>query len=509
MGKGAFGVVYAGWQTGLSRPVAIKEFLPNQADMCYRDRDGITVTPTAGSEADFEDWLQRFVREAKVLAKFAALPGVVTAHDVFENRGTAYLVMERLDGGSLKQYLHARPEDQPVDSISAMALFESLLDTLDSLHAAEPPVFHRDITLNNVFVRQQANGRMTPILLDFGLAREGERRDREDSTVVGGTRGYAPPEQWTGKGRIGPATDFYALAAVVRALLTKEPPPSVELRIHNVDDLAMSPLRQLRPDLQPGLADLLDRCLSLRYEDRPANSAEIRRHLAGLSAGGGTCEETLQTETQVLRRGDQTPGESTQADGTESAPTQQTVRSKRSHKGLALLLALAALGMAVSLNLNEIQRVWGNRQADVESTGERSEAGNADAEAFEVEGDLPGTVVEPVSSPAQDPKAPELDQSPQPRQEMTRQKTAEPPDGQDARDASLGDVDFISIPLPGSSATAARDVRQSAPASPAADSHVAAESGNPSKTEASGIYFKSFDLRNFKIQDSTSSLNSE
>ena len=215
IGRGGFGITYEMGDTRLKRRVAVKELFPDSAV-----RHGSMVLTPPHARVAFRASKDRFLREARVLARFTH-PGIVRVYEVFEEHGTAYLVMERLSGRTLVDVMRARSapftEDEVVDVAGRVAA------ALRPVHAAG--VLHRDINPSNVMVTE--HGRI--VLIDFGLA-----RDFDLDQTMGMTRmvtpGYAPLEQYRGEGRFGPSTDVYGLAATIYRLSTGKVPVAAVAR---------------------------------------------------------------------------------------------------------------------------------------------------------------------------------------------------------------------------------------------------------------------------------------
>lgn len=279
---GGFGIVYCGWHQGLHRRLAIKEFFPRE--LVNRSRDSGQISTGKGTAEMFESWKSHFLREARLLARFQDHPHVVTAYDVFEDNGTAYMAMERLEGQNLYEYLGDLQRNdmgqlavaRRLNPAEAKALLEALLSALETLHGdLHEPVYHRDLTPNNIFLPYGDPARAK--LLDFGLARSGEEDMRHTSTIGVGTPGFAAPEQLHREGRIGAYTDFYALGAVFYIALSGKLAPNVPVRLMG---LPLESLAELAPELDPRWCALIDACLDLNPKRRPQSVAEIRERLA-------------------------------------------------------------------------------------------------------------------------------------------------------------------------------------------------------------------------------------
>ena len=260
LGIGGFGVTYLAFDEVLEMVVAVKEFLPN--DIAVRKSDGNTVQPLSsetggGSGQDFEFGLERFLQEARTLAKFEAHENIVRVRTFFEENGTGYLVMNFYEGRTLAQYLEARNGFLPEEE--TLLIMEQVADGLSAVH--EEGILHRDIDPNNVYLAD--NG--TVVLLDFGAARSAVGERTQSMSVVL-KRGYAPHEQYHSHGDQGPWTDVYACAATLYRTLTGYKPPEAAARILN-DDLAAP--NELVPSLSDATNDAVLEGLAIRPDDRP------------------------------------------------------------------------------------------------------------------------------------------------------------------------------------------------------------------------------------------------
>jgi serine/threonine protein kinase len=217
LGIGGFGITYLAWDLNLARKLAVKEYLPRHLAM--RAPGAPTVTPYSGPEAElYEYGMDKFLQEAQVVAGFQPHPGIIAVFNFFRENGTAYLVMEYLDGATLKQHLAERGGRVPF--AEGFSLLTPVMKALEDIHRAG--VMHRDISPDNIYLIRAGGVKV----LDFGAARQALRdRDQQLSVVVKG--GYAPPEQYDPAGRQGPWTDVYAVAATLYHAVTGTlPPPS-------------------------------------------------------------------------------------------------------------------------------------------------------------------------------------------------------------------------------------------------------------------------------------------
>jgi hypothetical protein len=251
--------VYKARQTRLDRPVALKMVLASAA---------------AGPEE-----LGRFRREAEAIARLAH-PNIVQVYEVGEHEGCPYLVLELLEGGSLADRLAGTPLPPRQAAELALALAGAVQ------HAHEKGVIHRDLKPGNVLLT--ADG--VPKIADFGLAKRlGTNRAQTETGVIAGTPSYMAPEQAQGRGKdVGPATDVYALGAILYELLTGRPPFKAATVLQTLEQVrSHDPPRPAT--LQPGLpADLETVCLkclhkepAYRYRSAAALAADLGSFLAG------------------------------------------------------------------------------------------------------------------------------------------------------------------------------------------------------------------------------------
>lgn len=213
---GGFGCTYEASHIMLDKRVAIKEFFVK--DFCNRNQATGHVTTGIDDMAELVDKLRRkFIDEAKILSRLSH-PGIVHVTDVFEENGTAYYVMDYIEGQSLAQMASRKPIPTPI----ALGYIRQVCDALKYLHGKS--LLHLDIKPANIMVDEQGNA----ILIDFGAAKQYYENDGENlSTVMGKTPGYSPIEQMGNNVvKFLPATDIYALGATAYKVLTGLNPPS-------------------------------------------------------------------------------------------------------------------------------------------------------------------------------------------------------------------------------------------------------------------------------------------
>ena len=216
LGAGGFGITYLAEQTGLCRKVAIKEFF--MKEFCVRDSaDSSVSVPTVASKEVVDKFKAKFIKEARNIAALRH-KNIISVVDIFEENGTAYYVMEFLQGGSLSDKLAGGALPEAV----AVAYIRQVASALECVH--QNKMMHLDVKPANILIDNEGNA----VLIDFGLSKRYDDLGRQTSTTpVGISAGYAPMEQYKpgGVGVFTPATDIYSLGATLFKLVTGTTPP--------------------------------------------------------------------------------------------------------------------------------------------------------------------------------------------------------------------------------------------------------------------------------------------
>ena len=222
---------------------------------------------------------KRFIEEAQTLEKFRH-PSIVRVRHVFEALNTAYMVLEFEDGQSLRDWLDdlGRPPTQA----ELDAVVSPLLDALAEMHAAD--FIHRDIAPDNIIIRPDGS----PVLLDFGAARQAIAA--ETKTLTGIIKaGYSPPEQYlTDAARQGPWTDVYALGATLYRAVTGVAPPEAPAR--QMDGTYVPAATVSQGEYRSAFLSAIDWALRLKVSDRPQSIADFQDALKGELDGSETDE---------------------------------------------------------------------------------------------------------------------------------------------------------------------------------------------------------------------------
>ena len=272
LGAGGFGITYLAKDTLSGGLCAVKEYLPSV--LAVRDATTKKVRPSSmDNEGTYKHGLSMFHREAQMLRKFTGNPSIVQVFDDFEANGTAYFVMEYLDGVTLKTLMQSMGGRIPVDL--AFEILQNIAAVLSEVH--RQGMLHRDISPENIFITKAGDSK----LIDFGATRffVGER---SQSLSVILKPGFAPPEQYSSRGKQGPWTDLYALCATFYAACTGFNIPDAP------DRLAGEPVRPLAviaPGISHKLADAVELGLSLDWRMRQPDIGEFFKSINGGAAG--------------------------------------------------------------------------------------------------------------------------------------------------------------------------------------------------------------------------------
>lgn len=265
LGSGGFGITYLGFDMTLEKKVAIKEYLPMEFATRMPNQTRVSVY-TGEKQEQFEAGMKKSLEEAKRLAEFQQTPGITQIYDFFEDNNTAYIVMELLEGETLKERLK-REGVMTVET--ALPIILAVISALKAVHAKN--IIHRDIAPDNIYLLN--NGEVK--LLDFGASRQVTTTHSKSLTVIL-KLGYAPVEQYQSGGNQGPWTDVYALAATFYKMITgKRPQEAPERRIQ--DTLAEP--SKLGAVIDKNIENALMNALQVRIEDRTKSAEEFEAAL--------------------------------------------------------------------------------------------------------------------------------------------------------------------------------------------------------------------------------------
>ena len=268
LGAGGFGMTYRAEDLVLGREIVLKECYPE--DFCARK--GTTVLPRTKSYVKpFRAIVDMFMREARSLAQLRH-PNIVGVHRAFEENGTAYMVLDLIDGQDLLSLM--KTDDTPRSPGRVRDILIQLLDAIEKVH--EIDLLHRDISPDNIII--ESNG--TPVLIDFGAARaEASRRTRAISSLLVVKDGYSPQELYVAGSDQTPSSDLYALAATFYHLISGAPPPHSQTRLIEIAGQKPDPCAPLAGNIQgydPEFLAALDTALKVHPADRIQTAARWR-----------------------------------------------------------------------------------------------------------------------------------------------------------------------------------------------------------------------------------------
>lgn len=266
LGYGGFGVTYIGWDTTLHRKVAIKEYLPS--DFATRSY-GIKMLTVFSGEAmvQFEAGLKSFISEAKRLAKFNSVPEIVDIYDCFMGNGTGYIIMEFLEGMTVKELL---AKQQKISVEKACSIIKPVLRGLGQVH--KEGIIHRDIAPDNIFITKNKEIK----ILDFGAARYATAVQSRSLSVIL-KPGYAPEEQYRSRGEQGSWTDVYAIGATFYRMITGvRPEESIERMVED----QLQPPSRLGIEIDPNVENALMNSLNVKKEYRTQDAESFYQALA-------------------------------------------------------------------------------------------------------------------------------------------------------------------------------------------------------------------------------------
>lgn len=237
IGHGGMSTVYLAMDKHLNKQWAVKEIRKS------------------GKGKNDEVVINSLLAEANMMKRLdhPSLPRIV---DIIDNGITIYVVMDYIEGDSLDKYLQeygAQPEDRVIEWA------KQICDALSYLHSQKPPIIYRDMKPANVMLKPEGNIK----IIDFGIAREYKEQNLSDTTVLG-TKGYAPPEQYSGQ--TDPRSDIFALGMTMHHLLTGIDPRNGE---------PYAPVRNWNPELSEGIEIIIDKCVEPAAENRYQNCADL------------------------------------------------------------------------------------------------------------------------------------------------------------------------------------------------------------------------------------------
>lgn len=327
IGQGGFGITYVGLDTVLNRKVAIKEYYPMSAGAVTRNGENsaeVVWNPTAVTRTSKEDGYNSFLKEARKMAKLDSIPGIVGVRDLFLENETAYIVMNYIEGETLKAKLQ---RDGTLSFTECIRMLAPIMESMDTLH--RQGVVHRDISPDNIMVTPK--GKVW--LLDLGAAKEVDlrnpNREAAHSSQLVTKHGFSPPEQYLENGEINARTDVYAMGATIYYCVTGKLPPDAVDRLYNDKLVNAQPLTDAQFTALRG-------AMAIRQQDRPGSMAELLNRLRQ------TVSVPRVTPPQAVTPPQKPTPQEKASTGQKGAPKKEKEQKKAPKKNKFLIPGIAA-----------------------------------------------------------------------------------------------------------------------------------------------------------------------
>ncbi len=268
VGSGGFGIVYKALDTKYDTVVAVKEFYVGRLVTRAEGQKNVIVSKKAQTEYDYRK--ERFLAEARTMAKFGSHRSIPNVFEFFEENNTAYIVMELLNGVALNEYQHQ--QDSALDVDFAIMIANEVGNALLSLH--EQNIIHRDVAPDNIFICSGKELRVK--LMDLGAAKLADSTDNVIDIIL--KPGYSPTEQYDNSKNIGPWTDIYALGATLYYMVTNiKPDESTNRKIND----EVVPPHLINPLVSENLSNAIMKALAVEKHMRFKNVAEFLAAING------------------------------------------------------------------------------------------------------------------------------------------------------------------------------------------------------------------------------------
>lgn len=326
LGRGGFGITYVGLDLTLELKVAIKEYYPAGAAMRGQDHSSLVWHSSQLPQEQRQDVYESFLREARKMAKIDRIPSVVRVRETFLENGTAYIVMDYVEGETLKDRL---ARQGVMDWAECYRLLRPLLVDLEQVH--QQGIIHRDISPDNIMVRPDG----TVCLLDLGAAKD-MTAERNGVSQLVTKKSFSPLEQYGENGAIGPWTDVYALCATLYFCIQGRTIPAAPERVGK-EQLSFAPPPTMEP-MPMEFADVLRRGLAVTAETRIRTVAELTEQL----------DRAVENDRLAKQR-KQHPAETGGAGADTPKPSAGKKRWKLAAAAAAAVVAVCALALGLFL----------------------------------------------------------------------------------------------------------------------------------------------------------------
>lgn len=264
-GEGNFGITYIGWDKLLESRVAIKEFFP--LNRVCRNVEDNNLSVFVFQEDDYEEILAKYLEEAKRLSKLNQVEGIVSIRDFFYANNTAYIVMEYIEGTSIKDYVHIHG---PMSEDDVKRMLKSVLNALRQAH--DIGIIHRDISPDNIMITENQK----VVLVDFGSARKVNFSEDKSMTIMI-KKGYSSPELYRSHGNQGPWSDVYAVCATIYYMLTGKVPDEAIDRILEDETPSLVDMKNVKASA--AFKKAVMKGISVNYKERYNDVAQLENEL--------------------------------------------------------------------------------------------------------------------------------------------------------------------------------------------------------------------------------------
>ena len=278
LAAGGFGNTYMVRNVAFNEVFAVKEFFMRGVNV--RNGNEVTVS-VPDNHVSYEGQKEKFKKEAVRLRNLSN-PHIVKVHDLFEENGTAYYVMDYIDGESVAERI--KRTGNPITEDQALNILNQVLDALQTVHAQD--IWHLDIKPGNIMLDRKGNA----FLIDFGASKQFNKSSSQTSSALCYTPGYAPVEQVEqALDKFGPWTDLYALGATLYNMQTLRQPPTSTA-------LAESDAFEFPNEMSQWMEDLIRWMMTPARKSRPQSVADVKRFLADLQEDRGEVVEKKQSK---------------------------------------------------------------------------------------------------------------------------------------------------------------------------------------------------------------------
>lgn len=289
LGQGGFGITYIGFDLVLNVKVAIKEYFPMGMAAREQSRSNTLIwSPTQVNTQQRQDGYDNFLKEARKTAKIDSIPSIVRVRDTFLENETAYIIMDFVEGATLKDRL-SKSGAMPVSE--CIELLSPMMEGLAKVH--KMGIIHRDISPDNIMIQPDGSVK----LLDLGAAKDMSSGQGQSQLVT--KKGFSPLEQYAESGQIGPWTDVYALCATIYYCITGKMIPAAIDRMSNE---TISFPANLKEPLSSPIEAALRAGLAIDARNRIQSVDELLTRLKGGKPDAVTAPDTLKTKILNKKR---------------------------------------------------------------------------------------------------------------------------------------------------------------------------------------------------------------